>query len=79
MRMIVCLDGKQEEPYGTLILLYSAGHRMLCQGAGRNRRRERYPACLKVMVCCYPMVITTPQVEQMGLKVNAGTWSMRVG
>lgn len=51
MRMIVCLDGKQEEPYGTLILLYSAGHRMLSQGAGRNRCWEGYPACLKVMVC----------------------------
>jgi hypothetical protein len=50
MRTIIYLDGKQEGPYGTLILLCSVGHRMLCRGAGRSRRWEGYPACLKVMV-----------------------------
>ena len=49
MRMVVCLDARQEEPCGTPLLLCLAGHHMLCQGGGRNLRWGRYPACLKVV------------------------------
>jgi hypothetical protein len=47
MRMIACLDARQEELCGMQLLSCLAGHRMLCQVGGRNLRWEGYPACIE--------------------------------